>query len=31
MDDEVIVLFKNHDTNVKEGKRGGESISTVIA
>lgn len=31
MDDEVIALFKNHDTSVKEGKRGRENISTVIA
>lgn len=31
MDDEVIALFKNHDPSVKEGKRGRENISTVIA
>lgn len=31
MDDEVIALFKNHDTNGKEAKRGRESISRVIA
>lgn len=30
LDDEVIALFKNYDTNGREGGREGESITAVI-